>query len=310
MIYEPKRLLVVVKTYPNPSQSYGETVCCAGVDLATGRWVRMYPITFRRLAGKQFEKYQVIDCLAAKPTKGDFRPESLRIDQDSIRLVGDPMPAGDKGWLRRMALLPEPAQSVEAVQAAQAADGTSLAMVRPKEVIGLVIEKAKPWTARQKAYLDQEHLNLGAQTSQHLRELEQIPWTFSYRFRCDDDRCVKGHELQVIDWEVGESYRKWSTAYGGDWREAIRARYERELPARDLQFVLGNLARRQHTFVIIGLVRPPRPKVGGGYVQQSLDLMGQQRPVAGVGVSLETEQADALGRDDRQENLEFFPDEG
>jgi hypothetical protein len=49
--YEPRRLLVVVKTYPNPSHSYGETVCCAGVDLATGRWVRMYPITFRRLAG-------------------------------------------------------------------------------------------------------------------------------------------------------------------------------------------------------------------------------------------------------------------
>lgn len=170
MIYEPKRLLVVVKTYPNPSQSYGETVCCAGVDLTTGRWVRMYPITFRRLVGKQFEKYQVIDCQAAKPTKGDFRPESLRIDQDSITLVGDPMPAGDKGWLRRMALLPEPAQSVEAVQAAQAADGTSLAMIRPKEVKGLVIEKAKPWTAKQKAYLDQEHLNLGVETSQHNRD--------------------------------------------------------------------------------------------------------------------------------------------
>ena len=171
-------------------------------------------------------------------------------------------------------------------------------------------EAPKPGDAMFKAYLDQEHLNLGAETSQHLRELEQIPWTFSYRFTCYDDRCVRGHELQVIDWEIGESYRKWSNAYGGDWREAIRARYERELPARDLQFVLGNLAKRQHTFVIIGLVRPHRPKVGGGYIQQSLNLMGQQRPVAGVGVSLEAQEADALGRDDRQENLEFFTDEG
>jgi hypothetical protein len=31
-----KRILVVVKTYPNPSSTYGETVCCAGVDLRTG----------------------------------------------------------------------------------------------------------------------------------------------------------------------------------------------------------------------------------------------------------------------------------
>jgi hypothetical protein len=44
---EQRRILVVVKTYPNPSQAYGETVCCAGVDLDTRRWVRIYPIEIR-----------------------------------------------------------------------------------------------------------------------------------------------------------------------------------------------------------------------------------------------------------------------
>jgi hypothetical protein len=307
MIYEPKRLLVVVKTYPNPSRNYVETVCCAGVDLATGRWVRMYPITFRRLAGKQFGKYQVIDCRAAKPTS-DLRPESLHIDQDTISLVGSPMPAGPAGWRRRMDVLPATARSVEAVLAAQAANGTSLAMIRPKEVKGLVIEKAKPWSEKQKAYLRQQHLDLGESTSQQLRELEQIPYAFSYRFTCDDERCAIVHELQVLDWEIGESYRRWS-AGGGDWEKSIRKVYEEDLPARDLHFVLGNLHKRQQTFVIIGLVRPPRPQVGGGYIQQSLDLMGQQRPMAGVGVGLEAQQADPLASDDRDEALEFFPDE-
>lgn len=310
MAYEPKRLLVVVKTYPNPSHAYGETVCCAGVDLATGRWVRMYPITFRRLAGKQFAKYQIIECQASKPKKGDFRPESLRIDQDSITLIGEPLPADAKGWRRRMDLLPDTMKSVEAVQAAQASDGTSLAMIRPKEVKGLVIEKAEPWTAKEKAYVLQQNLELGAETSKQLRDLEQIPWKFSYRFTCDDEACVTTHKLSVIDWEIGESYRKWSVAYGDAWRDAIRKRYEQQLPARDLHFVLGNIAKRQHTFVIIGLVRPPRPKVGGGYIQESLDLMGQKRPVAGVGVSLEAQKADPLAGDDRDQALEFFPDEG
>jgi hypothetical protein len=89
----------------------------------------------------------------------------------------------------------------------------------------------------------------------------------------------------------------------------IRQRYERELPKRDLHFVVGNLAKRRRTFMIVGLVRPPRPKVHGGYIQESLDLMGEKRTVASVGISLETEEADALRGDERQKPLELFPDD-
>src|SRR5690349_14487056 len=96
-LYETKRILVVVKTYPTPSQSYGETVCCAGVDTETGRWVRMYPITFRRLTDRRFAKFQRIQCNATIP-RNDSRPESLRIDNDSIQPIGSPMPAGKLGW--------------------------------------------------------------------------------------------------------------------------------------------------------------------------------------------------------------------
>ena len=90
----------------------------------------------------------------------------------------------------------------------------------------------------------------------------------------------------------------------------IRERYERELPDRDLYLVVGNLAKRHQTFVIIGLVRPPRPKMDGGNVQQSLDLMSEQGPMAGQRIGLETEETDALGGDERDEPLEFFPGEG
>ena len=308
MTYERKSILVVVKTYPNPSRSYGETVCCAGVDLETGRWVRVYPITFRRLA-EQFAKYQTIECLVSRPRSGDSRPESLRADQDSIRLVGSPIPAGARGWARRMAMLPEPMQSLEEVRAAQAADGTSLALIRPKAILGLVIEKADPWSEKQKAHLRQQHLNLGQAASNQLRELEQIPFTFSYRFTCDDERCQNPHKLQIIDWEIGESYRQWSKRYGSGWEAAIRRKYERDLAERDLHLVVGNIAKHPQSFVVIGLVRPPRPKVDSGYIQQSLDLMGQQRPVTGPGVSLEAEEANALGLDEGHEALEFFPDE-
>jgi hypothetical protein len=307
-VYEKKRILVVVKTYPNPSHSYGETVCCAGVDLDAGRWVRMYPITFRRLIDRQFAKYQVIECMAAAP-RGDHRPESLRIDQDSLAMVGEPMPSGPSGWRRRMALLPPPSTSLEEIRAAQVADGTSIGMFRPKKIERLMIQKAEPWTVRQQTYLRQQRLGLGEQTARAMQELEQVPWTFSYRFTCSDERCTTSHELQIQDWEIGQSFRRWSRTYPDRWEEMIRQRYERELPDRDLYLVVGNLAKRHQTFVIIGLVRPPRPKMDGGNVQQSLDLMGEQGPVTGQRIGLETEETDPLGGDKRDEPLELFPGE-
>jgi hypothetical protein len=307
--YEQKRILVVVKTYPNPSRSYGETVCCAGVDLDTRRWVRIYPITFRRLADRRFAKFQEITCKATRP-RDDARPESLRVDQDSIELVGKPMPTRRRGWARRMAALPPPSRSLEEIQAAQRASGTSLGMIRPKQIVRLVKRRADPWTEREKAYLRQEHLQLGDETARELSELEQLPWSFSYEFMCDDDRCVKGHTLKIIDWELGAAYRRWTRTYGGRWEEDLRERFERELPATDLHLIVGNIAVHPRNFVIIGLLRPSRPKVAdGGFVQQSLDLMGEERPVAGVRVGLEAEQTDALGLDEGEEPLELFPDE-
>ncbi len=301
-----RRILVVVKTYPNPSVSYVETVCCAGVDLDTGRWVRMYPITFRRLADKRFAKYQVITCRVGTPRQ-DNRPESLRVDQDTIELVGEPVPAGPAGWRKRMALLPASARSLDEIQEAERLHGTSIGMFRPKQIKRLVIRKAKPWTERKRAALRQQRLGLGEAELAELADLEQIPWSFAYQFSCDDERC-RGHELGILDWEIGESYRSWLRQYADGWEAKLRERYELELPARDLHLVVGNLNARRHVFEIIGLVRPPRSKVAnGGFVQESLDLMGEKRPVASVGVGLEAEEADALGLDQGQEPLELFP---
>jgi hypothetical protein len=304
--YEPKRILVVVKTYPNPSRSHGETVCCAGVDLETGGWVRMYPITFRRLADRRFKKYQVIECQATKP-RNDSRPESLRIDQDSIKVVGSPVSTAN-GWQRRMTILPEPSSSLEAIRAANAASGVSIGMLRPKVIHRLVKEPADPWTERERAALRQEQMGLGEQQPQQLRELEQIPWSFSYEFECEDPTCAS-HRLTIFDWELGESYRRWSRSDPEHWEDLIRQRYERELPGKDLHLVVGTLAAHPKTFVIIGLVYPPRSEMHRAYVQQTLDLMRQERSVAGQRVGLEAKQTDALAHDEREELLELFADE-
>ena len=305
--YVEKRILVVVKTYPNPSSKYTETVCCAGVDLETGGWVRLYPITFRLLADRQFDKFQEIRCKVAR-RPADTRPESWKVDQDTIELIGNRMPAGPHGWAKRMTLLPPASPSLDAIKDAQARDGTSLGMFRPKEIVGLTKRQADPWTEREKAHLRQQLLALGADVSRELNELEQIPWKFGYEFRCDDDHC-RGHDLSIIDWEIGAAYRNWRRDYGEEWEVKLRQKFEQELPATDLHLVVGNLAAHHGSFVIIGLVRPPRPKVHGGYVQETLDLMRQERSVAGIGVGLEAQEANTLGAEERNETLELFPDE-
>ncbi len=306
--YIEKQFLIVVKTYPNPSSTYGETVCCAAIDLDTGGWARLYPITFRRLAGKQFAKFQTISCRATRP-RSDTRPESWRVDQDSIQLVGEPMPAGKRGWPKRMARFPLLARSLEEIADRQRQDGTSLGMFRPKLIHRLVKRAADPWSEKERGYLRQERLDLGEDGSRVLAELEQIPWSFAYEFSCDDERCTKPHVVSIIDWEVGAAYRQWRHEYGDEWERKFREKFEVGLPATDLHLIVGNIAAHPHVFQIIGLVRPPRLEMDGGYVQQSLDLMGEQRPMAGVGVGLEAEEADLLGFDDGYEVLELFPGE-
>lgn len=44
---ELKKILITVKAYPNPSKTYEETVCVAGIDIDTGKWVRLYPIKYK-----------------------------------------------------------------------------------------------------------------------------------------------------------------------------------------------------------------------------------------------------------------------
>src|SRR4051795_1862707 len=71
------RVLITVKAAPNPSETYGETVCVAGLRLdpeAPG-WVRLYPINYRELETNQkFKKYDIVS-LQAKPNRSDPRPE-------------------------------------------------------------------------------------------------------------------------------------------------------------------------------------------------------------------------------------------
>jgi hypothetical protein len=82
-----EEILVLAKAYPTPSTKYGETVCTAGVT-RSGEWIRLYPITFRDLPfDKRYEKFQWIKARITSAKEKLSRPESYKVDLDSIKLL-------------------------------------------------------------------------------------------------------------------------------------------------------------------------------------------------------------------------------
>lgn len=94
-----ERILIWGKPYPEISSKYYETVCTGGV-LADGKFIRLYPIPFRYLSDtKIFTKYQWVRA-KIKKSKEDPRPESFKVDPESIKAEDNIGP--DKfGWNNR-----------------------------------------------------------------------------------------------------------------------------------------------------------------------------------------------------------------
>jgi hypothetical protein len=246
---QANRFLMLVKTYPIPSSTYAELVCCAGLEADTGRWIRMYPVNFRSLDEyRRFQKWQFIEATWGPPHR-DSRPESRRIHQDSIQ-PGEFLPAGP-GWRdRRRWLDPIVDQSLEELIGEQATTGRSLGVIRPAKVERLIIRKAKidPGANAGVQQLALEWTGTATPT----RELELIPFDFLYEFTCRDERC-KGHRMEVFDWEASEAYRRFRRRYGpGGWEAAFRQKWEIELPAKDLHLVMGP-HHKWNRWMIVGL---------------------------------------------------------
>ncbi|MGH2966126.1 MAG: hypothetical protein ACRDMH_12220 [Solirubrobacterales bacterium] len=257
-------LLPLVKAYPALSRTYGEVSCIAGVTMGGApQWIRLYPVPFRALGEDQrFAKYQPIR-LRVERHSGDRRPETRRPDRDSIELVGKPIPSDGSWQQRRRFVEPLMSTSMCEVQRRQLQDGASLGVFRPSEVLDLIIERAdvnrekqeiaRAWAA-QPSLLD--HV-ADDERSHQIRELEQIPWSFKYRYRCSDPSC-NTHRQSIIDWEIAETYRR--VRGHADWQDRLRAKWIGELcaPGRDTAFFVGDQHQHPGSFLVLGVWWPER----------------------------------------------------
>ena len=261
-------VLILVKTTPNPSATYEDTVCVAGLALAPGplRWVRLYPVPFRHLhKSTRFTKYAVIRTRVAAP-RTDPRAESLRVtDASRITVVRQV----DR-WRERcdLILLMEETTAC-ALNAGTRADpnATSLGIVRPHNVT-IDIQPSTGWSPSQQRAIDkwrnQDTLPLNGLAHNAAPPLEHPPLDAWYKYACAEPGCPGRHRQGISDWELTAVQRR-ARADGVDVEQRVRERFYDVMfrPDRQQRFILGNNARagKRGSFSVLSVFWPPAKDV-------------------------------------------------
>ena len=262
--FERARVLITVKTYPNPSAKYAETVCVAGVrlDREQPEWIRLYPARFRNVEeGAQFEKYEIIEVNVQPHGTADSRIESFRPDQQSIEHIQ--VVDAQQDWAKRRDLIgtlrgaTTTCGLITAATAGSMSDpAPSLGLIKPA-ITNVKVTPGKPWSE------DQLHKIESASQPDlfgpGLRPLEPMPFEVRYEYRCVEPGCG-GHAQKVLDWELGQAGRRWQRQYGSDAIEQMRMKWGDEMTAadRDLYFYVGNQHQHRGSFSVLGTWWPKR----------------------------------------------------
>lgn len=261
MLDEQMQVLVTVKAYPQPSRTYGETVCVAGVrtDLGEPTWIRIYPVAYRDLAfADRFKKYQFMHLRAFRASS-DTRPESFKPNIPSAQL-GEVI-GTERRWATRWRYLKGLAGATTACELYAAQDdlaAPSLGLVKPKDVDRLEVEPNEGFSADRQRVA--ELAAAGDLFTAQRDALEPAPYRLKYRYTCMSTGC-NGHSQTLIDWEAGEAARSWKQAGASDQDlpALLRQKFLDQLCAadRDTYLFLGNQHQHRRSFLVLGVFWPP-----------------------------------------------------
>jgi len=148
------RVMITVKAAPNPSQTYGEAVCVAGVSVDPNHpgWIRLYPVNFRYLEqDTRFSKYDIV-TVEAQRAQADGRNECWRPRMATLR-VEKSLRAWDR---RRPHVAPYMNTTMCELNAASRGEGVgpSLGLVRAASVEDFVVEAHPGWTGDEQTKID------------------------------------------------------------------------------------------------------------------------------------------------------------
>jgi hypothetical protein len=246
-------------TYPSYSTKYVENVCTGGIEEDTGRMVRIHPVPARYLdESHRFKKFQWITAKVMRH-QSDPRPESLRVEPDSIEL-GEVIPPKDVEERRRIIeASPHMCKSVEELKDRHDRDETSLGTIRPKEIRGVKLTRRS--AAARKEWLSKENelLSQGTLFDRPPKPLDFPEVEFNISWVCDDQRCT-GHEMGIMQWGLHELYRNLQGDPQRDEKVKDRMKKDLDLNERDVFFFLGNFRTIMWNFGLMDSFSPGKPK--------------------------------------------------
>ena len=232
---------------PNPSQKYGETVCCAGVT-AEGQWKRLFPVRFRHLKNK-FNRWDWVE-FSYRPPSGDTRRESCHVYEDKI-VVDGKVPEKDRAnFLNPL---------VMASTDAAAERGMSLALVRPtRSEFRNRRKSARDIADEREGY--RQAIRQSSMLDEELEQLEPVPYDFEFVY---EDRAGK-HKMQCGDWETSAAFWNISRSRGEDGALAHLVKtYNEDYPKKGMVFALGTMKKRPNQWLLLGVIRLDEARQGG-----------------------------------------------
>lgn len=259
-----EELLILTKTYPSPSAQYRETTCVAAIN-KEGQMRRLFPVPYRLLDGSaQFKKWEWISARLAVPDK-DHRPESRRIDADSIERPGHVLETRHGDWSERLRWIePHILPSFAALEDRRQTAGLTLGFLRVSKIRDLKISTVKQadWTEADKIKLTQDGLFDSVEIKKR-QPLRKLPYDFHYTYECAGPGTTEVNTHKLTDWEIGALYWNCFTAYGPTgWEAKFRHRLETQFSQKDLILLMGTIHRFPDQWLIVGIVYPPRPPAG------------------------------------------------
>ncbi|MCH3917325.1 MAG: hypothetical protein LKE40_07665 [Spirochaetia bacterium] len=268
------KILVLVKTYPQPSNSSGETVCTAGMT-EDGNWIRIYPIPLRMYKDEknEFKKWDWIEVEVEKrDPRLDPRKESYHCDYRTIKVVGS-IGTENATWKTRKTLCLQHGYytSIDKLildSKTKTPGFISLAVFKPKKITRLVVtpvaieERQQKRDEIEKKFKQQRELFPEFQVNDMWQMSEELPYCFRYEFLDSND---KSHTIQIEDWEMGALFRKYK---GNDELalQKVREKYEKSfIEKKDIYFFMGTVFKNhmkntRNPWAIIGVFYPPKSK--------------------------------------------------
>ncbi len=257
--WQERRILILGITYPAYSSKYDELACTGGILEKTMEMVRLHPVPHRYLeAGSRFKAFQWIRAKVAEHSS-DPRPESLRVQPDSI-VTEESIPSKQpEERLRYIQGSPHMCKSLEELKLKQKSDGTSLGIIKPKEIIGCSLEQRsererQEWYQKEKQVLGQTRL-----FGDELKPIDFPDTKFKVHWECDDPGC-ETHTMGLLQWGLHELNRKYRSHPEREDKVLSAMRTKLDQSKNEVYFFMGNFRSVMFNFGLMDSYSVPRQR--------------------------------------------------